>query len=218
MTVRLGLLHTVPALAPRFDGMLAARVPGSTALHIVDAELLAEAVRAGVGTEVREAVAAHVRYLVDLGVDGVLVTCSSIGEATEVAAQDVAVPVVRIDTAMAERAVRIARAGSGRITVLATLEATLGPTGRLLERLGGDAQRVRAYVVAGALSAREAGDTDRHDALIVDALRAAAAEADVLVLAQASMAPAADRAGLDIPVLTSPDLAMDAVLERVRGR
>ena len=83
--MRLGLLHTVPALAPRFDGMLAARVPGSTALHIVDAELLAEAVRAGVGAEVREAVAAHVRYLVDLGVDGVLVTCSSIGEATDAA-------------------------------------------------------------------------------------------------------------------------------------
>jgi len=213
--MRLGLLHTLPALAPRFDGMLASRVPGSTALHVVDAELLAEAVRSGVGAEVREAVAAHVRYLVGQGADGVLVTCSSIGEATEAAARDVAVPVVRIDTAMAERAVRIAVASRGRIAVLATLEATLGPTGRLLQRLGGEGQTVHAEVVAEALNARQAGDTDRHDALIADALRAAAADADVLVLAQASMAPAAGLAGVEIPVLTSPELAMDAVIARV---
>jgi hypothetical protein len=145
----------------------------------------------------------------------VLVTCSSIGEATEAAAGAVGVPVVRIDTAMAERAVRLAAEGGGRITVLATLEATLGPTGRLLQRLGGNELMVHAEVVADALNARQAGDTDRHDALIAEALRVAATDADVLVLAQASMAPAAELAGVEVPVLTSPELAMDAVIARL---
>jgi Asp/Glu/hydantoin racemase len=216
--MRVGFLHTVPALAPRFDALLASGRPGSTAIHIVDAELLAEAVRAGVGPEVVAEVAAHVRHLVAAGAQGVLVTCSSIGEATEAAADECPVPVVRIDTAMAERAVRLAADAGGRVAVLATLEATLGPTGRLLERLSTErSPRVRTRVVAGALSAREAGDPERHDRLIAEALREEAEDAEVLVLAQASMASAAEGAALAIPVLTSPDLAISALIARVEG-
>jgi hypothetical protein len=209
-----GLLHTVPALAPTFDALVADAVPGTGREHVVDAWMLETAIAEGVTPAVRERVAAHLRHLADSGADAILVTCSSIGEAAEEAAATLPVPVIRVDAAMAAEAARLAAAGSSpRIAVLATNTATLGPTTRLIEREAaaqGAAVAVTATVVEGAAAARAAGDQATHDRLIAEAVRAAAAPAAgergaaVLVLAQASMAPAAESAGVDIPVLTSP--------------
>jgi Asp/Glu/hydantoin racemase len=214
--MRIGFLHTVPALAPRFDADLNASVPDATAVHAIDAELLATAIRSGVDEAVEAAVAAHIEHLAADGADAVLVTCSSIGEAVEKAAANTNVPVVRVDTAMADEAVATAGPG-GRIAVLATLEATLGPTGRILERAAAAASEsptVTATVVEGAAAARSAGDDATHDRLIAEAVRAA--DADVIVLAQASMAPAAEQAGSTVPVLTSPASSLAAVIEAAR--
>jgi hypothetical protein len=211
-----GLLHTVPALAPSFDALVAEAVPGARREHVVDAWMLETAIAEGVTPAVRDQVASHLRHLAESGADAVLVTCSSIGEAAEEAAAGIGIPVVRVDAAMAGEAARLARdAGSGRIAVLATNTATLGPTTRLIEReaarQGVDAV-VTASVVEGAAAARSAGDQATHDRLIAEAVRAAAGPgteagpgaAAAIVLAQASMAPAAESAGVAVPVLTSP--------------
>jgi hypothetical protein len=102
-----------------------------------------------------------------------------------------------------------------RIAVLATNTATLGPTSRLIERAAGEAGRdvaVSATVVEGAVAARDAGRPQEHDRLIAEAVSAAAADASVIVLAQASMAAAADRASVRVPVLTSPAGGVRALL------
>jgi hypothetical protein len=213
--VRVGLLHTVPALAGTFQAAVEAAIPGVEVVHVVEPGLLATAIRDGVTAEVLARVAAHLGHLAADGVAAVLVTCSSIGEAVDAAAPDVPVPVLRIDVPMATEAVESARAAGraagrpGRIAVLATLAATLGPTGRLIEQAieraveeAGPAVEVTASVVDGAVAARDAGDQAGHDRRIRDAV--AAADADVVVLAQASMAAAAADAGTTVPVLTSP--------------
>lgn len=206
-----GLLHTVPALAARFDAEVDAAAPGLRRLHVVDGWLLATAIATGVTPQVEAAVLAHVRHLAASGAAAVLVTCSSIGEAAESAAAQVAVPVLRVDAAMAHEAVaRAAAPGArGRVAVLATLTSTLGPTGRLVERAAraadvAEAVEVVARVVEGAAVARDAGDGARADELVATAVAEAAADADVVVLAQASMAGAAALADPAVPVLTSP--------------
>ena len=211
--MRIGFLHTVPALAARFEADLLAAAPGSTSVHIVDPDLLATAIRSGVDERADAAVAAHIAHLARSGADAVLVSCSSIGEAVERASVDAPLPVIRVDTAMAAEA--IALAAGGRITVLATLDATLGPTGRLLERAAAespDPPTVSEEVVAGAAAARAGGDDVTHDRLVAEAVQAAASRADVVVLAQASMAPAALAAAVGIPVLTSPATSLAAVI------
>ncbi|WP_348789446.1 aspartate/glutamate racemase family protein [Leifsonia sp. NPDC080035] len=212
-----GVLHTVPALAGAFDELLAESIPGAYREHIVDAWLLETAIADGVTADVRARVASHLAHLADAGADAVLVTCSSIGEAAERAAEGMRIPVVRVDAAMAAEAVRLAGSGarvSGppvtaapMIAALATNTATLGPTSRLIEREAaaqGSGAVVTARVVAGAAAARAEGDRATHDRLIAEAVRAVAGEATVVVLAQASMADAAAAAGVDVPVLTSP--------------
>ncbi|SEB58436.1 hypothetical protein SAMN04489806_1187 [Paramicrobacterium humi] len=219
MSTRLGLLHTVPALADSFQSGIRARRPDVDLVHVVDSALLETAIDVGVTDEVTERVAAHIGYLQRCGARAILATCSSIGEAVEQAAESATVPVLRVDTAMARTAVDTALRGHdptdgpGRIAVLATLEATLGPTGRLLERAAADADvRVQAHVVEGAAAARSAGRPDEHNRLIAAALLDAAARSDVIVLAQASMAEAAADAPTDVPVLTSPDSGTAALL------
>jgi len=201
MTTTVGVLHTVPALAPVFDDLIKPAAPQLRRIHVADGWLLDTARKVGVTEAVRATVVAHVQGLEAGGARAVLVTCSSIGEAAEDAAGQVGIPVLRVDAAMAVEAVRVAAAGPGRVAVLATLESTLGPTGRLVERAAaGTTVRVTSTVVPGAAERADAGDR---------------AGADVVVLAQASMAGAAAAAGVGVPVLTSPAGGVRALLDAV---
>ena len=220
MSLRIGFVHTVPALAEVFERDLRDAAPHAEASHRVDAGMLARAREIGVDATVDARVAELVAELADEGVDAVLVTCSSIGESAERAAVASSVPVVRVDAAMAAEAVALAGHGDGRpgrIVVLATVEATLGPTVRLLRRATsgeGAAPTVQTRLLADALRARESGDQSVHDALVAEAVREEAERADVVVLAQASMAQAAAGLRTQAPVLS---LAVLRVARRPRG-
>jgi hypothetical protein len=181
-------------------------------VHVADPWLLASAIERGVTDDVVDAVTRHVQDLADDGAEAVLVTCSSIGEAAETAASRTGVRVIRVDEAMARQAASIAGEG-GTIAVLATLPATLGPTGRLVERFANGAT-VTATVVEGAAAARAGGDDAEHDRLIRDAI-ASVNDADVIVLAQASMARAAT--GAAVPVLSSPESGAESLVEALRA-
>ena len=131
-----------------------------------------------------------------------MLTCSSISQLAVTTADEVGIPVLRIDEAMADEAV----ATGDRIAVLATLPTTLEPTLALIgERadLAGARPTVVSEVIDGAFAAVSGGDRASHDRLVADAISRVAADSDVVVLAQASMASAADAAHVDVPVLTS---------------
>ncbi len=224
--LRAGLLHTVPALAGTFQASITAARPGIELIHLADPWLLDTAVSTGITVEVGDRVSGHIGYLISAGAQAVLVTCSSIGEAVEAAAAAAPVPVLRVDAPMAAEAVALAvaaaltaaRQGSsraGRIAVLATLQATLGPTGRLIQRAADASSAdvlVTSSVVEGAVAARQAGDQAAHDRLISAAVEEAAGSSDVVVLAQASMAQATSGLTLGVPVLTSPRSGTEAFL------
>lgn len=213
--MRVGVLHTVPALVPVFHGLLTERRGDLDIVHTADPSLLSRAIAGGITDDVEADLRAHLGALRDAGAEAVLVTCSSIGEAATDAAAAVGVPLVRVDAAMADEAVRRARGGQGRILVLATLSATLGPTGRLVQSAAaGSDVEVAARVVAEAADARAAGDLVRHDRLIAEAI-AAAGDVDVIVLAQASMGTGA---GDDPRVLTSPASGATRFVEILAAR
>jgi Asp/Glu/hydantoin racemase len=136
------------------------------------------------------------------GADAVVLTCSSISGYAAALSERVGIPVMRIDEAMADEAV----AAGQRIAVIATLPTTLGPTSALIaERaaLVGASPSIVSEVVDGAFAAVSGGDRPAHDALVRAAIERLAADADVVVLAQASMASAVVGASTAVPVLTS---------------
>jgi Asp/Glu/hydantoin racemase len=212
---KLAIVHTAPMLEPVFERLVRTARPDVETVHIVDEELLADAIaNDGLTDANRSAVAARVREAAATGADAVLVTCSSIGEAVEAAAGAVGVPVVRVDVAMAQEAVDAGR----RIGVLATLRSTLRPTAALIRRTARDAGReveIVEQLCDGAYAALRAGDRDRHDALVRAGYEALRGRVDVVVLAQASMARILDalpEAGRHAEVLSSPGGAVERAL------
>lgn len=203
---RVCVLHTVAALPAVFDPLLRELAPGVRAYHMVDESLLADTVAHGPLPRTNARLASHLTHAEAAGAQAVLVTCSSVGPAAESARPLLGIPVYRVDEPMAAEAVRI----GPRIGVLATLASTLDPTASLIRRQAETAGVDIALTTStcdGAYRARLAGGQAEHDELIATEALRLAAENDVLVLAQASMAAAVGSlpdGAIDVPVLTSP--------------
>jgi Asp/Glu/hydantoin racemase len=203
---RVCLLHTVAALPAVFDPLLADEAPDVHAYHMVDESLLADTVAHGPLPRTTARLASHLAQAEAAGAEAVQVTCSSLAPAPEAARPLLGTPVLRVDEPMARQAVRT----GPRIAVLATLTSTLEPTAELIRRQAaheGARIELTTSTCDGAFEARTAGDAAAHDRLIAEEARRLAAQHDVLVLAQASMAAAVDTlppGAVRVPVLTSP--------------
>jgi Asp/Glu/hydantoin racemase len=130
--------------------------------------------------------------------------------APDAAAKAVRVPMIKVDSRMAEVACETGR----RIGVVATLETTLGPTCRLVERTAarmGRKAEITRCLVAGAFDALVGGDPARHNAMVLAAIRDLAQKVDVVVCAQGSMTAILPELGrTEVPVLTSPSLGVES--------
>lgn len=208
----LGLLHTSATLVPVFAELCRKRLPGVQTFNLVDDSLIKDVIARGALTpRTARRVVEWIGSAADAGADRILVTCSSIGAAVEAAAPLTTVPVLRVDQPMADQAV----ATGQRIGVIATLATTLAPTADLVQRRAKAAGReitLRSHLCAGAFEALMAGDTATHDRLVLAGLRELGSSADVIVLAQASMARVADALPPEqkhVPILSSPPLAIE---------
>ncbi|MBT2403092.1 MULTISPECIES: arylsulfatase [unclassified Streptomyces] len=213
MVTELVLLHTSPVHVPVFDALRDRQHAGAVLRHLVVPELLDRARAEG-----PESVRPALRVLLAGAGAGavpapVLVTCSTIGAVAESLAPVLGTPVLRVDRPMAAAAVRT----GPRIAVLAALESTLAPTEALLaEEAAGRSVSIRTHVVAGAWDRFEAGDTAGCLGLVAAAADAVT-DADVIVLAQVSMAGAADLTMTGTPVLSSPARGLAAAVLLAAG-
>jgi Asp/Glu/hydantoin racemase len=209
MIAKLAFIHTSHVLIPTFAVLAREILPELEIFHLTDESLIRNtiAAQALTRTTVRRLVA-MVGSAHEGGADAVMVTCSSIGPGVRVAREVFDFPVLRVDEAMAETAVHSGR----RIGVAATLSTTLAPTIQLIEETAASHHRTIEIVPAlckGAFEAVIAGDTALHDSLVAGALAELRTQADVIVLAQASMARVtATLPPSGTPILSSPELAL----------
>ncbi|MCP2635892.1 aspartate/glutamate racemase family protein [Microbacterium sp. HD4P20] len=209
---RIAFLHTGAVNIAPFGALAAELLPAATVVNYLDDKIVADLGDAERAASVPERIEDLVRAAAAGGADAVMFTCSSISELAQPAAAAAGLPVLRVDEAMADAAVRAGR----RIRVLATLPTTCRPTLALLgERaaLAGVEPEFTSEVIEGAFAAVAGGDRATHDRLVAAAIERGAAEADVVVLAQASMATAAEAVTVDVPVLTSPRLGVERLAE-----
>lgn len=208
----LGLIHNSPMLAPVFNEIAARLMPDVRLLHFVDESTIKNTIAAG---HLQKATMRQVIRLVgsafDAGCDVALVTCSSIGRAVEMAAELYEQPVLRVDRAMAEKAVATGK----RIGVVATLSTTLEPTAELVRRVAdeqGKQIEIVEHLCQGAFDAVMAGDGATHDRIVSEGLTEGMKGVDAIVLAQASMArvvAALPEGAVSAPVYSSPELGME---------
>jgi Asp/Glu/hydantoin racemase len=206
-------LHTSPVHVPTFRALLSDLAPGTCAVALVDEDLLADARRRGLDRSIETRLRERLQELAEHAPSVIVCTCSTLGGHAERLAPLLGAPVLRIDRPMAERAVAL----GGRIAVVAAVESTLGPTRELLEECAAACDSAAVVVDAPCLEAWasfERGDLTGYHELIARHVRDLDDDVDVVVLAQATMAPAAALLrDLAIPVLSSPRLAVARAVE-----
>jgi Asp/Glu/hydantoin racemase len=188
---------------------------------MVDESLIKDTIRVGRlrGVTIRRLLG-QIASAEEAGADAVMVTCSSIGPGVALGQKLFEIPVVRVDEAMAEKAVHLGK----RIGVAATLRTTLEPTVALLREKAAEAGReieIVESLCSGAFDAVLAGDTQTHDRLLREALMRDLNGVDLIVLAQASMARIVKElpdGTLSAQVLSSPELAVQRAREVLASR
>ena len=123
--------------------------------------------------------------------DAMLCACSSVGELVEELRGFTPMPFLRIDEPMAKQAAL----SGGKVLVCATLASTLNPTLSLIMRM---AERLGSHITLDSLLIKGAGelltrgDLSGYDDLLKENYLKMAYEKDWIILAQASMARAAE--------------------------
>lgn len=210
---KLAIIHTTSATVDSMKNLAAEMLPAYELVNFVDDSILPQlGLNGGNLAEVEERLIHYARFAEQVGADVILEACSSVGEVVTKMQSAVAIPIVRIDEAMAEQAVQ----RGNRLGVAATLPTTLQPTRRLLQakaQMAGKQVEVKPLLIAGAYQKLMAGDREGHDNLLVEKLEELARTVDVVVLAQASMARVLPRlsAADQEKILVSPQLAMERV-------
>jgi len=180
-------------------------LPGVRLVNIIDDSLIGDVVKAGqIPSTVFRRLVQYYHSGEELGADVILNTCSSVGEVADAARGMIGIPIVKIDDAMAEKAAT----GYKRIAVLATLPSTLEPTMRLIGNKAEQHHREIELInglAEGAFDALISGKPEEHDRILLATAQQSALEADVLVLAQGSMARMEKslEAAIGKPVLSS---------------
>lgn len=179
-----------------------------TLQHEVRPDLLAAAEQAGNLTAAVANETAAVLLALSRNADVVLLTCSTLGPAVDIAAGQTSVPILRADAAVAIEAAK----ASGLVVVLCAIEAVVEPTQQLFAATAkGTEARPQARYLPGAWERFKNGDTDSYLRTIASAADAAYREgAALVVLGQASMAGAASLVTQGPEPLSTPQTALAA--------
>jgi hypothetical protein len=212
----LTLFHTTASNETLFRTLLAEMGPEIPARHVLAADLLDRATAQGrVNADIASDVKERMRTALDDGAQMLLCTCSTLGTC----ADEMNDPrVLRVDRAMAQRAV----AQGGRVLVAACVASTLEPTIKLLREsapLGNtETPEIETLLMADLWPHFQLGEHMVYWQRIAERLRKQAAAFDCIVLAQASMAGAADLLGdLPVLVLSSPRIGLKAAITAYRN-
>jgi Asp/Glu/hydantoin racemase len=222
MPQTLALIHTSQVflvVETMMKNLFAEIMPDVRLVNIMDDSLLPQCMgERGVGVGVTQRMCAYVSAAETAGADAVLSLCSSLGPTIDVARKLVRIPVIKIDDAHTEKAVRESR----RIGVIATVATTVGPTVLLIKEKATALNKeveIHESLSSEAFEALMRGEKDRHDAMVLDAASRLAPKVDVILFAQASMtrlAPAISEA-TGRTVLTSPRLAIEYTKRVLEG-
>lgn len=193
--------------------------PEITVRNIIDDSLLPEVLEQGGVTEtITRRICAYALQAEVAGADLIFNQCSSVGEAADVAAKLVQVPLVKVDEKMAE----VACETGNRIGVIATLQTTLGPTVRLIKKTGLSLNKeveVMEQLTEGAFELLINGKEREHNAMVIQDINKLSEKVDVIVCAQGSMvALVKDLGELTVPVLTSPRLGVEKAIEILKSQ
>lgn len=208
------IIHTSDVTLGYLKKLFKELAPEVIIQNIIDDSLISEVIaNNGVTKSVTRRLCTYAVLAEAAGANLIFNQCSSVGEAADVARELINIPLVKIDEKMAEEACKIGK----NIGVIATLITTLAPTSRLMKKTAdkvGKEIKIVEKLCEGAFERLVTGDKNTHNKMVIKAIRELSNNVDVIVCAQGSMvALLPELAEINIPVLTSPRLGVENVIE-----
>ncbi|MCL2831966.1 MAG: aspartate/glutamate racemase family protein [Treponema sp.] len=206
----LGIIHAAIFTAFTLEPIAKEIMPEVSIMHAGDDTVQRDNLAAPPGTIPKKnfyKFATFARFFEEAGVDLIVLACSTFSQAVEFAAPMVNVPMLQIDRPMMEKAVACGK----RIGLIGTLASTMPSSERLLRKCADEAGKkieVVPVLNAEAFKILRAGDTAKHNSMVLDDIKKLSRETDCIVLAQASMTVMEkETENNPVPVFTSPRLA-----------
>ncbi|MEM1045862.1 MAG: aspartate/glutamate racemase family protein [Pseudomonadota bacterium] len=216
---RIALIHATRVAIDPIENAAGKLWPEAETVSILEEGLSADRQKSkDLSAGLRDRIVSLARYAESITPDGILFTCSAFGPAIEAAAKGSPVPIMKPNEAMFDAALALGT----RIAMIFTFP----PSAPSLEDEFRDAAAARggravltSYFCDGALDAKRQGDDAAHDRLVAETA-GRIADADAIMLAQFSMAGAANEARrlTNMPVLTSPESAITEIRRRVEAK
>lgn len=213
---RIVLLHGTPVAMVPIQQSFAAHWPDAEIVDLLDASLSVDRAKDhDLTPRMFERFMELGSYAHRIGADGILVTCSAFGPAIEHMGRELSIPVLKPNDAMFQAA--LARGKTiGMLATFAPSVLTMTQEFEDFVRASGSHASLRTIVVDGAMDALRQGDATTHNALVA-ARAPELADCDAIMLAHFSTSRAFEltRAAVSVPVLTSPDSAVDQMRARI---
>ena len=185
----LGIIHAVNLTIRAMQPFLERYIPDIEVMHLCDDTIQRDNIRAGVGVIPKTNYFKFAQYahnLQEAGADMILLACSTFNYAAELARPMIDIPIMQIDRPMMELAV----CAGTRVGLLATLSTTVPSSERLLRIVAAERKKeveVITVLREEAFRAIQKGDTDTHNAILLEEIEKLSGKVDSIVLAQLSM-------------------------------
>lgn len=188
MRKKLTILHTTLATTTTIPAMIRELYPDEfDIVNVLDDSLLNDIKCSGrMSASVIERFIQYACIAKNNGSDALLLACSSLGKAADIARELLDIPLYKIDEPMADQAVN----SGNNILVLGTVKSTLEPTSDLIRsKRKSQEQSITCILIPDVFELYEI-DREQHDQRIAEVIQEHLSTYDVIVLAQASMANA----------------------------
>src|SRR3954447_6766087 len=127
--MRIAFIHTVAGLAEKFRGLANTSLAGADVFHLLDGSLLQDLIRAASLPGIAKRLVALIGLAVEGRAELVVFTCSSTSPLVDLSRPLFAVPILKVDDPMAEKAAR----HGGRIGIICTTPSTVTPSSELVK-------------------------------------------------------------------------------------
>lgn len=188
MRKKLTILHTTLATTTTIPAMIRELYPDEFYIvNVLDYSLLNDIKCSGrMSASIIERFIQYACIAKNNGSDALLLACSSLGKAADIARELLDIPLYKIDEPMADQAVN----SGNNILVLGTVKSTLEPTSDLIRsKRKSQEQSITCILIPDVFELYEI-DREQHDQRIAEVIQEHLNTYDVIVLAQASMANA----------------------------
>jgi aspartate/glutamate racemase len=185
----LGIIHAVNLTIRAMQPFLEKFIPDIEIVHLCDDTIQRDNIKAGVGVIPKANYFKFAQYahnLEEAGVDMILLACSTFNYAAELARPMINIPIMQIDRPMMEMAVCQGK----RVGLLATLATTVPSSERLLRIVAGENKKdveITTVLREEAFRAIQKGDSETHNAILMDEIEKLSGKVDSIVMAQLSM-------------------------------